>query len=81
MPKRGPELLRSWREARGWTQVQLARHLGLSVARGVDQNQLGQKICRWETGERRPSLDDTLAIERLCKIAPRAWQRTDGFDG
>ena len=73
-------MLRLWRESKGLTQVELACRLGLRVARGVDVAQLGQKICRWETGERRPSLDDTLAIERLCKIAPRAWQRVDGFD-
>ena len=79
MTKRGPELLRLWRESREMSQVELGLRLGLSVGKGVCQSQIGQKISRWETGDRRPSLDEALAIERVCKIAPRSWQVVDGW--
>lgn len=47
-----PEKLRFHRRARGWSQEQLARQIGVSL----------HTVSRWESGKSHPS---PLAIERL----------------
>lgn len=52
--------IRRYRKARGLTQAEFAEALGMSQA----------SISRFETGERKPDVDDLIAIARYfgCKV-------------
>ena len=52
--------IRRYRKARGLTQAEFAEALGMSQA----------SISRFETGERKPDVDDLIAIARFfgCKV-------------
>ena len=57
--------LRTVMRERGWSQVQLAEHLGTSTA----------AVSRWLTGDRLPSLAMALAIEGSVDIPVQGWRR------
>lgn len=59
----GPQALRDALAARGWTQGQLARALG--VTRGA--------VCQWLSGATRPNLDRAAALELLTEVPCGAW--------
>jgi transcriptional regulator with XRE-family HTH domain len=61
-PKRLPAKLRHIREALGYTQEEMVRHLGLKskVPRSY--------LSRFENGEREPSLEILLKYSELAKI-------------
>ena len=48
-----PETIRAGRLARGWTQQQLAQHVGCSLT----------SVCGWESGRKRPT---GLYARALC---------------
>ena len=53
-------LIREAREARGWTQAELAERLNVSTA----------KISRWENSSRhKPGIDDINALVRLLPLS------------
>src|SRR5262245_5776989 len=57
--------MRIQRNRRGWTQRQLAARL---TKLGLVVHQT--KICKWETGERRITLDEALAICVALDVSP-----------
>jgi len=61
-PKRLPAKLRQVREALGYTQEEMVRHLGLrgKVPRSY--------LSRFETGEREPPLEVLLKYSELAKV-------------
>lgn len=63
MITQGPAALRDALAARGWSQGQLARALG--VTRGA--------VCQWLSGATRPNLDRAAEIEHWLEVPCSAW--------
>lgn len=57
-------ILKSGRQAKGWSQRELADRLGIEQP----------AISRYETGEREPRLDDLVVIVRTLGIGDRVFQ-------
>ncbi|WP_047222827.1 MULTISPECIES: helix-turn-helix transcriptional regulator [Protofrankia] len=73
-PARTPNIrLRNCREERGWSQEQLAMELrGFAVSReGREAGVTGNMICKWEKGDKKPSL-------RYQRLLGALFQRTSG---
>jgi ribosome-binding protein aMBF1 (putative translation factor) len=51
-------------EARGWSQSDLSRELGVAPA----------IVSRWATADRVPALANALELQKLLGIDPALWQ-------
>lgn len=67
----GPELLRAWRESKGWRLGTAARALGVDWG----------SLRKWEAGAGRPGVTACLKIERATGIAVSAWDKPDAHAG
>lgn len=54
-----PTMLRKYRKAAGYSQTSLARAIG------VDNS----TVCVWESGARRPSFDNAMALQGVLGVA------------
>lgn len=70
------EQMRIQRERKGWTQKQLADRLG-KLGFDVHQTTIG----KWETGERRISLDEALVISVALDVSPAYMIAGSYLDG
>ena len=64
---RGAQLLRTWREAEGMTQRELAIRLGCSFV----------QMCDYESGKRRPGVVRLYEIWKLTSIRMEDWLERD----
>ena len=55
-----PETIRAGRLARGWTQQQLAQHVGCSLT----------SVCGWESGRKRPTGLYARALCSALRVTP-----------
>lgn len=66
MAEKSHVILRSAREAHGWSRVQLVAELGISE----------DTLKRWEYGEVKPTPDDVANVERVLRAeAEMLWYR------
>jgi transcriptional regulator with XRE-family HTH domain len=63
--------LRLWRTRKGVSQQAVARHLGLAEHSGY------QSVCRWEAGQRLPSVLQLLSVCSLLGVRPSQLLETD----
>lgn len=68
--------LKAWREAQGWTQVQLGQELGYATTpweRGSKTYLCCVGVSQVELGKVRPNAKARASIERLSGIPSDAW--------
>jgi transcriptional regulator with XRE-family HTH domain len=63
--------LRLWRTRRGLSQQAVARHLGLAEHSGY------QSVCRWEAGQRLPSVLQLVSACELLGVRPTQVLETE----